>query len=100
MVGFDTVYKPETKNINEFKKIQFGSFKIQQTGVKSYPELASWMLKQKLSPEQMVFGVSLAQKGMEPAFIQKQLSQSNNYDYSTEGKVSNKKYTLSSLEEE
>ena len=100
MVGFDTVYKPETKNINEFKKIQFGSFKIQQTGIKSYPELASWMLKQKLSPEQMVFGVSLAQKGMEPAFIQKQLSQSNNYDYSTEGKVSNKKYTLSSLEEE
>lgn len=100
MVGFTTVFQSDTKNINEFKKIQFGSFKIQQTGVKSYPELASWMLKQKLSPEQIVFGVSLAQKGMEPAFIQKQLSQNGNYSYNEDNKVSNTKYTLSSLEEE
>ena len=97
-VGFSTVYQSESKDITEFKKIQFGSFKIRKTGVQSYLELASWMLKQKLTEEQMVFAVSLAQKDMEPAFIQKQLLKIDDYDCSS--KVSNKKYTLSSLEEE
>ena len=98
--GFSTVYQSESKNISEFKKIQFGSFKIRKTGVQSYTELASWMLKQKLTEEQLVFGVSLAQKEMEPAFIQKQLLKIDDYVCDSDNKVSNKKYTLSSLEEE
>ena len=92
-VGFDTIYQQDIKTIGSFNKLSTNKFSIRPTMPKTYLELSSILLKEKVSTPICIFAVSLAQKGIPPEVIYQQVKQQREVSVK-------KKYTLAELNEE
>ena len=92
-VGFDTVYQKELKQIGSFSKLSTNKFSIRPTMPKTYLELSSALLRDRVSTKTCIFAVSMAQKGIPPEVIYQQVKQQKDI-------AMKKKYSLAELNEE
>lgn len=92
-VGFQNVFQSSQHFSNEFQKIEFSHFRRKPSGVTSYPELATKMIKEKQGLQAIQLAVSLMQSGISPEVIAKNID-------TLEATTSKKEYSVEELERE
>ena len=72
-VGFNTIYCKEQPGMASLKKLQFSAFKPNMSAEITFPELATKMIKEKSSFQEIKYALILMQQGLSPNEVEKQI---------------------------